>query len=126
MTAVAPAHRPGRAPARASRALLGSDFRIMRDHGRFIHTPWASRTMATLHPSAVLRGERDLDVGGVRSAGEIEHRAAGAGAVLINDSTDYRLDAMPFGGVKGSGLGREGVGSAINEMTNIKVVCFNL
>ncbi len=43
--------------ATASRALLGSDFRIMRDHGRFIHTPWAPRTMATLHPSAVLRGE---------------------------------------------------------------------
>ena len=29
----------------------------MRDHGRFIHTPWAPRTIATLHPSAVLRGE---------------------------------------------------------------------
>ena len=43
--------------ATAARALLGSDFRIMRDHGRFIDTPWAPRTMATLHPSAVLRGE---------------------------------------------------------------------
>jgi len=48
-----------------------------------------------------------------------------AGTVLINDSTDYRLDAMPFGGVMGSGLGREGVASAIHEMTSIKVVCFN-
>jgi DNA polymerase len=43
--------------ATASRALLGSDFRLMRDHGRFMPTPWAPRTVATLHPSAVLRGE---------------------------------------------------------------------
>ncbi len=28
------------------------------------------------------------------------------GGVMVNDSTDYRIDAMPFGGVKGSGLGR--------------------
>jgi DNA polymerase len=43
--------------ATASRALLGPDFRLMRDHGRFVDTPWAPRTIATLHPSAVLRGE---------------------------------------------------------------------
>src|SRR5690606_24881860 len=28
------------------------------------------------------------------------------GGIMINDSSDYRIDAMPFGGVKGSGLGR--------------------
>jgi uracil-DNA glycosylase len=43
--------------ATASRALLGPDFRLMRDHGRFMTTPWAPKTLATLHPSAVLRGE---------------------------------------------------------------------
>jgi glyceraldehyde-3-phosphate dehydrogenase (NADP+) len=48
------------------------------------------------------------------------------GGVLINDSTDYRIDAMPFGGVKGSGLGREGIKFALQEMTEPKVVCFNL
>jgi glyceraldehyde-3-phosphate dehydrogenase (NADP+) len=48
-----------------------------------------------------------------------------AGAVLINSSTDYRIDAMPFGGVKKSGIGREGVRQAMLEMTEIKVVCFN-
>jgi glyceraldehyde-3-phosphate dehydrogenase (NADP+) len=48
------------------------------------------------------------------------------GGVLINDSTDYRIDAMPFGGVKGSGLGREGIRFALQEMTEPKVVCFNL
>lgn len=48
------------------------------------------------------------------------------GGVMINDSTDYRIDAMPFGGVKGSGLGREGIQFAVHEMTEPKVVCFNL
>lgn len=47
------------------------------------------------------------------------------GGVMINDSSDYRLDAMPFGGVKGSGLGREGVRFAMREMTEPKVFCFN-
>lgn len=46
------------------------------------------------------------------------------GAVMVNDSSDYRIDAMPFGGVKGSGLGREGIAFAIEEMTEQKVVCF--
>jgi glyceraldehyde-3-phosphate dehydrogenase (NADP+) len=45
------------------------------------------------------------------------------GGVMVNDSTDYRIDAMPFGGVKGSGLGREGVRFALEEMTEPKVVC---
>ncbi|MFW6183685.1 MAG: aldehyde dehydrogenase family protein [Chloroflexota bacterium] len=48
------------------------------------------------------------------------------GGVMINDSTDYRIDAMPFGGVKGSGLGREGIRFALQEMTEPKVICFNL
>lgn len=48
------------------------------------------------------------------------------GGVMVNDSTDYRIDAMPFGGVKGSGLGREGIRFALHEMTEPKVVCFNL
>ncbi|MFB1039404.1 MAG: aldehyde dehydrogenase family protein, partial [Polaribacter sp.] len=46
--------------------------------------------------------------------------------VMINDSTDYRIDAMPFGGVKSSGIGREGVKSAIEAMSETKVVCFKL
>jgi glyceraldehyde-3-phosphate dehydrogenase (NADP+) len=48
------------------------------------------------------------------------------GSVMINDSTDYRIDAMPFGGTKGSGLGREGIKFAMQEMTEPKLVCFNL
>jgi len=48
------------------------------------------------------------------------------GGVMVNDSTDYRIDLMPFGGVKWSGLGREGIKFALLEMTEPKVVCFNL
>jgi len=46
--------------------------------------------------------------------------------VLINDSTDYRLDAMPFGGAKRGAMGREGVKFAIREMVQTKTVCMNL
>jgi glyceraldehyde-3-phosphate dehydrogenase (NADP+) len=49
-----------------------------------------------------------------------------AGGVIVNDSTDYRMDAMPFGGIKNSGLGREGIRFALQEMTEPKTVCFNL
>jgi len=48
------------------------------------------------------------------------------GGVMVNDSTDYRIDMMPFGGVKWSSLGREGIKFALLEMTEPKVVCFNL
>jgi glyceraldehyde-3-phosphate dehydrogenase (NADP+) len=53
-------------------------------------------------------------------------REVDVGGIMINDSSDYRIDGMPFGGVKGSGLGREGVRFALEEMTEIKVVCFKL
>lgn len=48
------------------------------------------------------------------------------GGMMVNDTSDYRIDAMPFGGVKASGIGREGVKFAIQEMTEPKVVCFKL
>ena len=57
------------------------------------------------------------------------HRVADGldcGGVMINDSSDYRIDAMPFGGTRSSGLGREGVAHAIHEMTEAKTYCFNL
>ncbi len=43
--------------ATASKALLGSEFRLMKERGRFLQTPWAPKLLATLHPSAVLRAE---------------------------------------------------------------------
>ncbi|MFI5720717.1 aldehyde dehydrogenase family protein [Nocardia sp. NPDC051750] len=45
-----------------------------------------------------------------------------AGGVHINDCSNYRADNMPYGGVKGSGYGKEGPASAIREMSVEKVV----
>ncbi len=49
-----------------------------------------------------------------------------AGAVLIDDPTNLRWDNAPFGGVKKSGMGREGVRFAIQEMTESKLIDINL
>jgi len=48
------------------------------------------------------------------------------GGVIINDIPTYRADQMPYGGVKESGIGREGLKYAIEEMTDIKMVVINL
>ena len=45
-----------------------------------------------------------------------------SGGVLVNRSTNFRLDQLPYGGIKDSGIGREGPAYAINEMTNLKTV----
>jgi acyl-CoA reductase-like NAD-dependent aldehyde dehydrogenase len=47
------------------------------------------------------------------------------GGVLINDIPTFRVDHMPYGGVKDSGTGREGLKYAIEEMTEMKLVIFN-
>jgi acyl-CoA reductase-like NAD-dependent aldehyde dehydrogenase len=49
-----------------------------------------------------------------------------AGAVLINGTSDFRIDAMPFGGFKSSGIGREGVRFAVEAMTEPKNVIVNV
>jgi acyl-CoA reductase-like NAD-dependent aldehyde dehydrogenase len=52
-------------------------------------------------------------------------RGIDAGGIMINDSSDYRFDAMPFGGFKYGTMGREGVRFAYEDMTQPKVVCIN-
>ncbi|MGQ3380780.1 aldehyde dehydrogenase family protein [Priestia endophytica] len=47
------------------------------------------------------------------------------GGVMINDIPTFRVDHMPYGGVKESGFGREGLKYAIEEMTEIKLVVWN-
>ncbi len=44
------------------------------------------------------------------------------GGVILNDVPTYRIDNMPYGGVKDSGLGREGVRYAIEDMTEIRIL----
>lgn len=53
------------------------------------------------------------------------HSLAEYGGVQVNDIPTFRVDHMPYGGVKGSGLGREGPKYAIEEMTVPRVLAFN-
>jgi len=48
------------------------------------------------------------------------------GGVMVNDTSIFRTDHMPYGGNRMSGIGREGVRFALEEMTNLKMVCVNL
>jgi len=48
------------------------------------------------------------------------------GGVIVNDIPTFRIDHMPYGGVKQSGVGREGVRYAIEEMTELKLLALNL
>jgi acyl-CoA reductase-like NAD-dependent aldehyde dehydrogenase len=52
-------------------------------------------------------------------------RGIDAGGVLINDFPTFRVDNMPYGGTKGSGIGREGPHFAIKEMTEEKLIIFD-
>ena len=47
------------------------------------------------------------------------------GGVIINDYPTFRVDNMPYGGVKDSGTGREGLRYAIEDMTELKLIVFN-
>lgn len=55
----------------------------------------------------------------LKAAEELE-----VGGVMINDIPTFRVDHMPYGGVKESGIGREGLKYAIEEMTEMKLVSF--
>jgi acyl-CoA reductase-like NAD-dependent aldehyde dehydrogenase len=47
------------------------------------------------------------------------------GGVLVNNVPTFRADNMPYGGVKDSGFGREGIRYAMEEMTEIKSLILN-
>jgi acyl-CoA reductase-like NAD-dependent aldehyde dehydrogenase len=59
-----------------------------------------------------------------RDAGRIltAYRELEVGALIVGDTPSWRLDPMPYGGVKDSGLGREGLRSAIEEMTEPRML----
>ncbi|RLT30606.1 MAG: aldehyde dehydrogenase family protein, partial [Chloroflexi bacterium] len=63
-----------------------------------------------------------------RDVGRIYHAydALEVGGLIVNDMPTWRLDPMPYGGVKHSGFGREGVRYAIEEMTEPKLMVINL
>lgn len=53
-------------------------------------------------------------------------REIDAGAVIVGDTGVFRVDTYPFGGTKGSGIGREGVRWAMEAMTDPKILVLNL
>src|SRR5687767_6863398 len=53
-------------------------------------------------------------------------KALNFGGVIINDTPAFRADHMPYGGNRHSGLGREGVRFAMEEMTNVQMVAIRL
>ncbi len=59
-----------------------------------------------------------------RDAGRIltAFRELEVGSLIVGDTPSWRLDPMPYGGVKDSGLGREGVRSSIEEMTEPRML----
>jgi acyl-CoA reductase-like NAD-dependent aldehyde dehydrogenase len=59
-----------------------------------------------------------------RDAGRIltAYRELEVGALIVGDTPSWRTESMPFGGVKDSGLGREGIRSAIEEMTEPRML----
>ncbi|WP_298522590.1 lactaldehyde dehydrogenase [uncultured Methanobrevibacter sp.] len=57
----------------------------------------------------------------MRCANEIE-----AGTVFVNKQSTFRTDNMPFGGFKSSGVGKEGIKYAVEEMTKTKLIGLNL
>jgi len=48
------------------------------------------------------------------------------GGVMVDDVPTFRIDHMPYGGVKDSGFGREGIRYAIDEMTEIKLMGWHI
>lgn len=53
------------------------------------------------------------------------HRALQVGGVIIGDVPTFRADQMPYGGVKDSGIGREGVQAAMTDLTYERVLVVN-
>ncbi len=54
------------------------------------------------------------------------YEALDVGGVIVNDIPTFRIDHMPYGGIKESGFGREGLKYAIEEMTERKLMALNL
>jgi acyl-CoA reductase-like NAD-dependent aldehyde dehydrogenase len=70
-----------------------------------------------------------LQAGVFTESMDVAFRAArrlDVGGVIINDVPTYRVDSMPYGGIKRSGMGREGIRYAMEELTETRMVVLNL
>jgi glyceraldehyde-3-phosphate dehydrogenase (NADP+) len=54
----------------------------------------------------------------------LAHDELDVGGVIVNDVPTWRIDPMPYGGVKDSGLGREGLRYSIEDMTELRLLAF--
>jgi glyceraldehyde-3-phosphate dehydrogenase (NADP+) len=54
----------------------------------------------------------------------LAHDELEVGGVIVNDVPTWRIDPMPYGGVKDSGLGREGLRYSIEDMTELRLLAF--
>ncbi|MDN5203887.1 aldehyde dehydrogenase family protein [Fulvivirgaceae bacterium BMA10] len=52
------------------------------------------------------------------------HQALEVGGIIINNVPGFRIDNMPYGGIKHSGLGREGIKYAMDEMTEPRLIIY--
>ena len=64
----------------------------------------------TQNMNRIMRAFEEIEVGGLQ----------------VNDVSTFRVDQMPYGGVKGSGVGREGPRYVIEEMTEMKLMVLNI
>jgi acyl-CoA reductase-like NAD-dependent aldehyde dehydrogenase len=55
---------------------------------------------------------------------KLAHARLEVGAVIINNPPGFRMDGMPYGGIKDSGLGREGVRYAMEEMVEMRLLVY--
>jgi acyl-CoA reductase-like NAD-dependent aldehyde dehydrogenase len=79
--------------------------------------------------AAVNAGQYGLQAGVFTRSNEVTFRAIRAlrvGGVIVNGTSTWRTDQLAYGGVKASGIGREGPRYAIEEMTEQRLVVFNL
>jgi acyl-CoA reductase-like NAD-dependent aldehyde dehydrogenase len=78
--------------------------------------------------AAIGKSEFGLQAGIFTKDMNVIHKAFDSieiGGIMVNDVSTFRIDHMPYGGVKQSGYGREGLRYAIEEMTEMKLITFN-
>ena len=77
-----------------------------------------------------LANDSDYGLGAGLFTSNLDHalrfaREVDSGSIQINSSPLWRADLMPYGGLKGSGIGKEGPRYAVEEMTELKTVVFH-
>lgn len=55
---------------------------------------------------------------------KLSHERLEVGGIMVNNIPGFRIDSMPYGGIKGSGLGREGIKYAMEDMTEMRLMVY--